>query len=200
MSESDINKDEDLTLVERILEAPDGDTRAFEDLVQRHSKTVVANCRYITRSSIDAEDLAQDVFVKVYFAIRSFERRSKFRSWLQRIKVNHCLNHLKKTEGRYFQDIDDAAAVDPGALSTEPRVWRRIEAAYERERIGQTLDELTDTLRIPLILRDMDEMSYQEIADLLGVGLSAVKMRIKRARQEFRQHYQSTPRDEAAEI
>lgn len=200
MNESRHDKDEDLTLVERILEAPDGDTRAFEDLVQRHSKNVVANCRYITRSSSDAEDLAQDVFVKAYFAIRSFQRRSKFRTWLQRIKVNHCLNHLKKTEGRYFQDLEDAAAADPGALSTEPRVWRRIEAAHERERIEQALDELTDTLRIPLILRDMDEMSYQEIADLLGVGLSAVKMRIKRARQEFRQHYQGAPQDKAAEV
>jgi RNA polymerase sigma-70 factor (ECF subfamily) len=200
VSESHQDKDEDLALVERILEAPDGDTRAFEDLVQRHSKKVVANCRYITRSSIDAEDLAQDVFVKAYFAIGKFQRRSKFRTWLQRIKVNHCLNYLKKTEGRSFQEIDDAAAANPGALSTEPRVWRSIQAAHERERIERALEELTDTLRIPLILRDMDEMSYQEIADLLGVGLSAVKMRIKRARQEFRQRYQSTPREEAAEV
>ena len=200
MNESHHDEDDDLTLVERILEAPDGDTRAFEDLVQRYSKNVVANCRYITRSSIDAEDLAQDVFVKAYFAIRSFERRSKFRTWLQRIKVNHCLNHLKKNEGRSFQDLDDVEATASGPLSTEPRVWRRIEAAHERERIERVLEELTDTLRIPLILRDMDEMSYQKIADLLGVGLSAVKMRIKRARQEFRQHYPGAPGDKAAEV
>ena len=74
-------------------------------------------------------------------------------------------------------------------LSVAPVAERRAAAADERERIGRILDSMTDALRIPLIMRDMDQFSYQEIADELGIGLSAVKMRIKRAREQFRQMY-----------
>ena len=183
--------DEDLALVERILAAPEGDTRAFAALVERHQKGVMANCRYITRSPGDAEDLAQDVFVKVYFSLQRFERKSKFRTWLRRIKANHCLNHVRKSEGRTFVDLEETAVSPPEELRTDPQVYGRIEAAAERQKIAEVIDKMNDTLRIPLLLRDMDEMSYQEIADLLGVGLSAVKMRIKRARTEFREHYEA---------
>ena len=72
-----------------------------------------------------------------------------------------------------------------------PQRWSRIEAADERTRIASVIDKMSDTLRIPLVLRDMDEMSYQEIADVLKIGLSAVKMRIKRGREEFRRRYKA---------
>ena len=183
--------DEDLALVERILAAPEGDTRAFAALVERHQKGVLANCRYITRSPGDAEDLAQDVFVKVYFSLQRFEGRSKFRTWLRRIKANHCLNHVRKSEGRTFVDLEETTVSPPEELRTDPQVYGQIEAAAERQKIAEVIDKMNDTLRIPLLLRDMDEMSYQEIADLLGVGLSAVKMRIKRARTEFRERYEA---------
>ena len=99
-------------LVELARAEGSGDTRPFESLVRRHQGFVVANCRVITRSPADAEDLAQEVFVKAFFALRRFEGRSQFRTWLQRIKVNHCLNHLRKTRGTIMVDIDD---VEPEA-------------------------------------------------------------------------------------
>ncbi|MCP3981398.1 MAG: RNA polymerase sigma factor [bacterium] len=187
----DPQDDEDLGLVEEILAAPEGDTRAFETLVERHKQGVLANCRYITRSAGDAEDLAQDVFLKVYFALRRFERRAKFRTWLRRIKANHCLNHVKKSEGKQFVDVDDEAVNPPEALRVEPDVWDKVDAEDAQARIAAVIDQMNDTLRVPLILCDMDEMSYQEIADLLGIKLSAVKMRIKRAREEFRTRYEA---------
>ena len=151
---------------------------------------VVANCRYITRDPNNAEDLAQEVMVKVFFGLHDFEGRSSFRYWLQRIKVNHCLNHLKKREGRSYVDIDEAEVDGFDQLKVETTAERQADAIGERQIIGRVLDSMSETLRVPLVLCDMDEMSYEEVAKALGIGLSAAKMRIKRAREEFR----ATPR------
>lgn len=180
---------DDPELIERFRSRPDGDPRAFEELVRRYGSRVVANCRYLTRTPRDSEDLAQEVFLKVYFGLRRFEGRSSFQTWLRRIKANHCLNYLKSRASRTFVELDDRFEVPPEAERTE-------RSLDERARIGRVLDSLNDTLRVPLILRDMDELSYQEIADTLGIGLSAVKMRIKRAREEFRATYERL-RDES---
>jgi RNA polymerase sigma-70 factor (ECF subfamily) len=82
-------------LLEKARSAPEGDYSAFEQLVRRHQEKVRANCRYLTRDPGYAEDLAQEVFVKVFFGMRRFEGRSSFRTWLHRIKINHCLNYLR---------------------------------------------------------------------------------------------------------
>jgi RNA polymerase sigma-70 factor (ECF subfamily) len=150
---------------------------------------VTANCRVITRSPADAEDLAQEVFVKAFFALRRFEGRAQFRTWLQRIKVNHCLNHLRKTRGAIMVDIDDVVSEQEGVISAPATAHVELQAASDRERILAVLDGMSDTLRIPLMLRDGDGLSYEEIASQLGLGLSAVKMRIKRAREEFRRRF-----------
>ena len=88
--------DSDEELLKEARKAPEGDLRAFEQLVLRHQRRVVANCRNITRDPNNAEDLAQEVLVKAFFGLHLFEGRSSFAGWLQRIKINHCLNHLKK--------------------------------------------------------------------------------------------------------
>jgi RNA polymerase sigma-70 factor (ECF subfamily) len=181
--------DTDGELLQRALHAPEGDLRFFELLVQRHQKKIVANCRYLTRDPGYAEDLAQEVFVKAYFGLRRFEGRSAFKTWLQRIKVNHCLNHLKKQEGKTFVDVEDSSLSGSRELAVQPTAEREAVAGGERERIGKILDSMADTLRIPLIMRDMDQLSYEEVAEALGLGLSAVKMRIKRAREQFQSRY-----------
>ena len=168
-----------------------GDTRPFEELVRRHQRFVVGNCRVILRSPNDAEDLAQEVFVKAFFALRRFEGRSQFRTWLQRIKVNHCLNHLRKTRGAVTVDIEEVAPEGHSGLQTAPNAEVELQTAGDRDQIMHVLDSMSDTLRIPLMLRDGDGQSYDEIAAHLGIGLSAVKMRIKRARTEFRQRFES---------
>jgi RNA polymerase sigma-70 factor (ECF subfamily) len=164
-----------------------GDTRPFELLMQRHQGFVKANCRMITRAPSDAEDLAQEVFVKAYFGLRRFEGRSQFRSWLQRIKVNHCLNHLRSRRG-VAVDVEEVAETHP-AMRTEAAAHRNLQTAADRARILSVLDALPDTLRVPLILRDADGQTYDDIAQQLGIGLSAVKMRIKRGREEFRRRF-----------
>jgi len=85
---------------------------------------VLANCRYLSGSAEDAQDLAQDVFVKVYFALRRFRGESTFGTWVQRIKVNHCLNYLRRDRGKNFLDVEDPAV--PGdRLDLERMAERR---------------------------------------------------------------------------
>jgi RNA polymerase sigma-70 factor (ECF subfamily) len=188
--------DEDL--VSELQDGSEGSSPAFDELVQRHQGKVLANCRYLTRSSVDAEDLAQEVFVKAYFGLERFEGRSSFRTWLHRIKVNHCLGFLAKRKGKVFLDIEEESIKGRDELKSRVRADARLQARSRQERIGAILDELSDTLRIPLVLRDLDGLSYEDIAEQLGVGLSAVKMRIKRGREEFRRLWsaQQAPPDE----
>lgn len=167
-----------------------GDTRAFDELVTRHQSKVMANCRYLTRSPGDVEDLAQDVFVKAYFALARFEGRAKFGTWVRRIKINHCLNFIEKRRGKRFVDIDDGDKPVPEALHQQATADGEIERKEMRTAIEQVLDGMPATLRVPLVMRELDQLSYQEIADTLGLGLSAVKMRIKRGRAHFRAEYE----------
>lgn len=187
MDWSGLNDEELLTAARQ---APEGDMRPFEAIVDRNQGWVRANCRHITRGN-DAEDLGQEVLIKVYFGLQRFQGRSSFKTWVSRIKANHCLNHLRKLRARptLSDSLDD---VPEGRAAVEPEAGEEIHADDERRRVEAVLDTMSDTLRVPLVLRDMDEMSYQEVADTLGIGLSAAKMRIKRARAEFRERLEAT--------
>jgi RNA polymerase sigma-70 factor (ECF subfamily) len=173
-------------LVRRTLEAGEADLRAFETLVKRYQAKVVSNCRHITRDLNYAEDLAQEVFVKAFFHLNRFEGRSSFKTWLQKIKVNHCLNHIKAQQGKVFVDVEDKSLMNSADLAIQPIAEAEVIAQFDREQLRAILDSMPDTLRLPLILRDMDEFSYEEVANMLGISLSAAKMRIKRAREAFR--------------
>jgi len=185
--------DRDAALLERARNAPEGDLRAFEQLIQQYQKRILADCRYITRDDTVSEDLAQEVFVKAYFGLSRCDGRSSFRHWLQRIKVHHCLNHLKKQQGKPGVTIDSETAEEYGELQVPPVADRNLESSGRRQQITEILDAMPATLRIPLIMRDMDEFSYEEVANALQIGLSAAKMRIKRAREEFRRRYEAEP-------
>ena len=156
-------------LVERAKRAPRDDLRPFE--------------------IDDAEDLAQEVFVKAFFGISRFEGRSSFRTWLWRIKVNHCLSFLQRGKRRPDINVDDPVSERAPEPQVEPTGERDLEARDDRAPIDRALDAMSATLRVPLLLRDFDGLSYQEIAEELGVSLSAIKMRIKRGREEFRLRY-----------
>jgi RNA polymerase sigma-70 factor (ECF subfamily) len=182
--------DPDERLLQQAREAPDGDLRAFEKLVLRHQRRVVANCRYITRDPNNAEDLAQEVLVKAFFGLRGFEGRSTFGSWLQRIKINHCLNYLKKQAGRSYVGVEERDVEEFDQLKVHATAEQQAGAISDRQLISQILDSMSNTLRIPLLLCDMDEFSYEEVAQSLHISLSAAKMRIKRAREEFRERYE----------
>lgn len=178
----------DEELVDMNRQAAAGDDRAFEVLVDRHAGRILANCRYLMGTTEEVEDLAQEVFVKAYFGLPKFAGRAQFGTWLRRIKVNHCLTRLKSRGGDPVEVEADEAAHEP-AMRVAPAAERRLRRQDERRRISDVLDTLTDTLRIPLLLRDADGLSYEEIADELGIGVSAAKMRVKRGREAFRTAY-----------
>jgi RNA polymerase sigma-70 factor (ECF subfamily) len=181
--------DPDERLLHEARKAPEGDLRAFEQLVLRYQRRVVANCRYITRDQNNAEDLAQEVLVKAFFGLRGFEGRSSFAGWLQRIKINHCLDHLRKQEARSFVGIEEQHVQEFDQLKDLATADNLAKAISDQQLISEVLDSMPSTLRIPLLLCDMDELSYEEVAESLNVGLSATKMRIKRARELFRERY-----------
>jgi RNA polymerase sigma-70 factor (ECF subfamily) len=182
--------DPDEELLQELRKAPEGDLRAFEKLVVRYQRRVVANCRYITRDQNNAEDLAQEVLVKVFFGLTGFEGRSSFAGWLQRIKINHCLDHLKKQTSRTFVGIEEQQVNKFDELKDLTSAGKFAETISDQQMIGEVLDSLPSTLRVPLILCDMDELSYEEVAQSLGISLSAAKMRVKRGREVFRERYQ----------
>ncbi len=177
-------------LVQQAQEAPEGDLRAFEKLVSRHQRWVIANCRYITRDPNNAEDLAQEILVKAYFGLRSFEGKATFGHWLKRIKIHHCLNHLKKHSGQSYVGIDEEDVGGLDELKVQITAEQLAEKLSDRLVISAVLDSMSNSLRVPLIFCDMDGLSYEEVAQSLGIGLSATKMRIKRAREEFRERYE----------
>jgi len=182
--------DPDGELLQEARSAPEGDLRAFEKLVLRYQRRVVANCRYITRDQINAEDLAQEVLVKMFFGLRGFEGRSSFAGWLQRIKINHCLDHLRKQSSRSFVGIEEEQVHEFDQLKDQTTADQLAETISDQQLIGEVLDSLPSTLRIPLLLCDMDELSYEEVAQTLSISLSAAKMRVKRGREMFRERYQ----------
>ena len=96
----------DEELVDRAKRAIRDDLEAFESLVQRYQETVLGNCRYLTGSHADAEDLAQEVFIKMFFGLSRFEGRSTFKTWIWRIKVNHCLDFLQRQRRERTVDVD----------------------------------------------------------------------------------------------
>lgn len=178
--------DPDALLVDRARRANAGDTRAFDELISRHRRRVVANCRYLVASGNQAEDLAQEVLVKAYFALRKYERRSKFSTWLYRIKVNHCLNHRRAERKRAADVALDDVVADAAELRVAPDADAELTRQADAVRVRAAVASLPGTLRVPLVMRELDEMSYEEIAQSLEISLSAVKMRILRARQELR--------------
>ena len=184
----------DETLVQAALAAPDGDTQAFTELVRRHQSAVLANCRHLTRSRDDAEDLAQEVFVKLFFKLGTFEGRSKFGTWVQRIKINHCLNFLKAKRGRSYIELSEKELEAEPLLRVDDSASGALDEEQRRARIRDVLDSLPDSLRVPLVLCDVDGLAYDEIREQLGLGLSATKMRIARARREFRRRWELAAR------
>jgi RNA polymerase sigma-70 factor, ECF subfamily len=181
--------DPDGSVVERARVAPDGDLRPFEELVRKYQKRIVANCRYLTGETNAADDLAQEIFIKAYFGLRSFEGRSPFWSWLRAVKVRHCLTHLKRRHRQTLVYLEDEIIEQSPELVTAPAAEANIERQGRREAVNRILDSMPEILRVPLILCDMDEFSYEQIASALNISLSAAKMRIKRAREEFRKRY-----------
>jgi RNA polymerase sigma-70 factor (ECF subfamily) len=163
--------------------AAGGDEHAFEDLVSRYQQAVFNTIYRYAGNSEDIQDLAQEIFVKVWRNAAKFKGRSKFSTWLYRIVINHCLNYRRKNRQRHVSLDELTARGDlPEPLIAEPDWERRRKAGLVRRAV----DELPERQRMALILAQFDGRSYREIADIMKVSVPSVESLIFRARRALR--------------
>ena len=171
---------------ELVQAAAAGSRAAFDELVRRHQAAMLTLVRVLTGGRGDADDLAQEIFVRAWRSLRGFRGDSTFRTWLHRVAINVVRTSQAK-QGRWMRlFVSEAAACDPPARD-EP-----IDAALaRRQAIDRALASLPDELRVPVTLRDVQGLEYKEIAALLEVPIGTVESRIFRARQRLRPLLQS---------
>ncbi len=165
--------------------AAEGDADAFEALVRRYQSRIISLTRGYAGNSADAEDLAQEVFVRVFRSLRRFRGESLFRSWLYTIALNVVRSHHSR-RGRQKPVWGDSGADDTKPFDT-PGDSPDVEIALvRRDAIDRALATLPDDLREAVILRDLHGLEYREIADATGAPIGTVESRIFRARQRLR--------------
>ncbi len=172
--------DPDRELVSRTL---DGDLQAFEDLVQRH-RDVVFRVAARVAGRDDAEDVAQDAFLRAFHRLGSFRGESPFRAWLLQITHNTALNAATRRRPEPVESAAELAAEStPGRAELQP--VSTLERRERRERLERKLRDMRFEHRAVLVLRDVEGLSYDEIAEVTGSPLGSVKGRLSRARGEL---------------
>jgi len=182
----------DWTLIERFRQ---GDRAAFDELVLRYSEQVYKLARNLTGHREDAEDAAQEAFVRVYRSLSRFRGASSFSTWLYRVVVNVCTDEMKHRSRRAVPasslgggDPEDIAARVPAEASAS----RRTDPLHELERsqrdqvVRKAIKSLPQRLRAVIALCDMQGLSYEEAAAVLGMRMGTVKSRLHRARTALR--------------
>lgn len=176
INEESSHEDADFLLIE---EFKSGNENAFSELVAKH-KEKVRNLVYLTLGDVDyVDDISQDVFISVYHKLKEFRFESKFTTWLYRITVNKCRDYLrKKRVRRIFVPIKEVDYERGGRTN--------VDSLDIPNLVRKAITKLPEKLKIPLVLRDIDGFSYQEIADKLECEVGTVKSRIFRARETLK--------------
>src|SRR5262245_7028500 len=164
---------------ELIVRAQAGDSAAQEELVRQFSPLVFRLISRFFRTREDVEDLAQDVFLKVFARIDQVRPDENFPGWLARVTVNTCYDELRKTRRRKVA----MEAFGPEAVPGEPWVVKQETDSFGKARLA--LQRLDPKLRIPLLLKEVEEMSIEEIARTMGLTETNVKVRLFRARKKL---------------
>ena len=180
--------DDEATLVAA---AQAGDASAFETLVNRYERRIYRLAWNITQNDEDAEDVSQDAFLKAFQHIANFRGNSRFYTWLVRITVNQALMKLRKRRRREIS-LDDPVETEESVMPREIEDWGPSpEERFGQEQLGRFLAaaiaELNIGLRVVFQLRDVEELSIEQTAELLGISKAAVKSRLLRARLKLRE-------------
>jgi RNA polymerase sigma-70 factor (ECF subfamily) len=185
-SESSAPTDEGV-LVRR---ARSGDLEAYDELVQRYQERIYATVYHMTSNHEDANDLAQESFIKAFQALKSFKGGSSFYTWLYRIAVNKTINFLKQRKNRIhisLNDLDFNAEHDPDlvALISDKTPRREAGLTELQEKLNTALLKLSEPHRLVVVLHDVQGLSHDEIAKVMKCNIGTVRSRLFYARQQL---------------
>jgi RNA polymerase sigma-70 factor (ECF subfamily) len=183
-------KTTDLNLVKRIR---NGDKEAFHDLVIRYQRKVFSIAYGMVHNREDAKDLTQDAFLKAYRNLERFEGSSSFYTWLYRITVNVCIDHIRKMKKHMTVDYDENMLRDgpvEGADNIRPRTLdgdpvRNLARKELLEKIGEALEKLSPIHKTAILLREVQGLSYSEMAEVMEVSKGTVMSRLHHARKNL---------------
>lgn len=177
---------------ELVAKAREGDSAAYNQLVNKYSPKIYRLAKHITQHDEDAEDVLQETFLKAFEHLGDFQGQSKFYTWIVRIAVNESLMKLRKRKSDRTVPLDEPLDTGEDTVVREIAVWDEDpEQQYSREELAKILDEAVQSLRpvfrTVFVLRDIEELSTEETAEALGISIPAVKSRLLRARLQLRE-------------
>ena len=181
------NRAEEDALVRR---AQKGDLAAYDDLVRRYQERIYATIYHMTSNHEDANDLAQESFIKGYQALKSFKGGSSFYTWLYRIAVNKTINFLKQRKNRSamsLNDLDFNVEKDPDLVALiSDKTPRRDAALGElQKKLNEAMQKLSEPHRMVVTLHDVQGMAHEEIAEIMECNVGTVRSRLFYARQQL---------------
>src|SRR5438034_9119481 len=170
---------EDQHLVKR---AQGGDLEAYDELIRRYQERIYATIYHMTANNEDANELAQETFIKAYQALKSFKGDSSFFTWLYRIAVNKTINFLKQRKNRSqmsLNDLDFNAEHDPDlvALISDKTPRREVNLAELQEKLNEAMQKLSEPHRLAVTLHDVQGLSHEEIAKIMDCNFGTVRSR-----------------------
>ena len=189
---SDHASDEPVEVLESELvqRSRNGDLTAYDELVKRYQQRIYATIYHMTSNHEDANDLAQDSFIKAFSALKSFKGGSTFYTWLYRIAVNKTINFLKQRKNRThmsLNDLDFNAEHDPDLMALISHKTPRRDAGLTelQEKLNAALMKLSEPHRLVMVLHDVQGQSHEEIAKVMDCNIGTVRSRLFYARQQM---------------
>ncbi len=178
---------EEMDLVRR---ARRGDLGAYDELVRRYQERIYATIYHMTANHEDANDLAQEAFIKAFQVLRSFKGGSSFYTWVYRIAVNKTINFLKQRKHKAQMSLDDLdfnAEHDPDlvALISDRTPRREVNLAELQEKLNAAMQKLSEPHRLVVTLHDVQGLSHEEIAKIMDCNIGTVRSRLFYARQQL---------------
>lgn len=177
-----------------IKKAQKGDADAFEKIISEYQNVVYSVAYRYADNAEDAADMSQEIFLKMFRNINTFQFKSKLSTWIYRVATNTCIDLVKKTKnGRNTYSIDDGYENSDGETkfneiaddSSQPDI--AVENGEIRDVINMAISRLSDDYRLVIILRDIQGLSYDEISEIVGCSVGTVKSRISRGRKNLRE-------------
>jgi RNA polymerase sigma-70 factor (ECF subfamily) len=174
----------------------------FEELFSEFHPLVHGIALKFTGNPEDAEDVTQEVFTKIWKNLEAFKYQSSLKTWIYRISMNSCIDYSRKPWKRHGQRhtiLDDALeeGEDRAHLSDDDTAEQKLLAKEKAAQVRRAITRLRPHLRAVIVLKDLEEMSYDEISDILGVGLGTISSRLNRARKALQEVFQTQMRAES---